>query len=112
LKEFGADKFDIIAPSISVLAEPPVAVVDRVAQKHGTAVVAKAYLEYLYSDEGQDIAGRNFYRPRSEKYAKKYASQFATIPKLVTIADFGGWTKAQATHFNDGGIFDKIYTPQ
>jgi len=112
LKEFGADKFDIVAPSVSVLAEPPVAVVDRNAQKHGTAVVAKAYLEYLYSDEGQDIAGRNFYRPRNQKFADKYASQFAKIPKLVTIADFGGWTKAQATHFADGGVFDKIYSPQ
>ena len=112
LKEFGADKFDIVAPGVSVLAEPPVAVVDRNAQKHGTAVVAKAYLEYLYSDEGQDIAGRNFYRPRNQKFADKYASQFAKIPKLVTIADFGGWTKAQATHFADGGVFDKIYSPQ
>jgi sulfate/thiosulfate transport system substrate-binding protein len=112
LKEFGADKFDIIAPSVSVLAEPPVAVVDRNAQKHGTAVVAKAYLEYLYSDEGQEIAGRNYYRPRNQKIAAKYASVFAKIPKLVSIADFGGWTKAQATHFADGGVFDKIYAPQ
>ena len=111
-KEFGEDKFDIVAPSVSVLAEPPVAVVARNAERHGTAAVAKAYLEYLYSDEGQDIAGRNFYRPRNEKFAKKYASAFAKIPKLVTIQDFGGWTNAQARHFSDGGVFDKIYTPQ
>lgn len=112
LKEFGADKFDIIAPSVSVLAEPPVAVVDRNAQRHGTAVLAKAYLEYLYSDEGQDIAGRNFYRPTNEKIAAKYSKVFAKIPTLVSIAEFGGWTKVQARHFNDGGVFDKIYAPQ
>jgi sulfate transport system substrate-binding protein len=112
LKEFGEDKFDIIAPSVSVLAEPPVAVVDKNVQRHGTEAVAKAYLQYLYSDEGQDIAGRNFYRPRNQKIAVKYASVFAKIPMLVTIADFGGWTKAQARHFGDGGVFDKIYTPQ
>ncbi len=112
LKEFGDDKFDIVAPTVSVLAEPPVAVVDRNAQRHGTAAVAKAYLEYLYSDEGQDIAGRNFYRPTNEKIAAKYAKVFAKIPTLVTIADFGGWTKTQSRHFADGGVFDKIYVPQ
>ena len=109
LKEFGADKFDIVTPSISILAEPPVAVVDKVAKRHGTQEVSKAYLEYLYSDEGQDIAGKNFYRPRSAAAAAKYASQFAQL-KLVNVDDeFGGWTKAQATHFADGGTFDQIY---
>jgi sulfate transport system substrate-binding protein len=109
LKEFGADKFDIVTPSISILAEPPVAVVDKVAKRHGTLEVAKAYLEYLYSDEGQDIAGKNFYRPRSAAAAAKYASQFAQV-KLVTIDnEFGGWQKAQSTHFADGGVFDQIY---
>jgi len=111
LKEFGADKFEIITPSVSILAEPPVAVVDKVAKKHGTLAVAQEYLNYLYSDEGQDIAGRNFYRPRSEAAATKYAKQFSTV-KLVTIDEvFGGWQKAQKTHFNDGGIFDQIYKP-
>ena len=109
LKEFGADKFDIVTPSISILAEPPVAVVDKVAKRHGTLEVSKAYLEYLYSDEGQDIAGKNFYRPRSAAAAAKYASQFAQL-KLVNVDDeFGGWTKAQATHFAVGGTFDQIY---
>ena len=94
-----------------MLAEPPVAVVDKVAKRHGTAEVAKAYLDYLYSDEGQDIAGRNFYRPRDEKAAAKYAGQFASL-KLVTIdGEFGGWTKAQKIHFADGGIFDQIFQP-
>lgn len=111
VKEFGADKFEVITPSLSILAEPPVAVVDKVARKRGTEAVAKAYLDYLYSDEGQDIAGRNFYRPRSEKAATKYASQFTHV-KLVTIDDvFGGWKKAQKTHFDDGGIFDQIFKP-
>jgi len=112
IKEFGGDKFEIVTPSESILAEPPVAVVDRVAKKHGTTDVAKAYLEYLYSDEGQDIAGRNFYRPRSEKAAAKYADQFAKL-KLVTVDEvFGGWQKAQKTHFADGGTFDQIYQPE
>lgn len=111
-KEFGADKVDIITPSLSILAEPPVAIVEKVAKKHGTTEAAKAYLEYLYSDEGQDIAGRNFYRPRSAKAAAKYANQFAKV-KLVTIDEvFGGWQKAQKTHFGDGGVFDQIFKPQ
>jgi sulfate transport system substrate-binding protein len=109
LKEFGTNKFDIVTPTISILAEPPVAVVDKVAKRHGTLAVSQAYLEYLYSDEGQDIAGKNFYRPRSAAAAAKYASQFAQL-KLVTIdEEFGGWTKAQNTHFADGGVFDQIY---
>ena len=109
LKEFGADKFEIIAPSVSVLAEPPVAVVDVNAKRHGTEAVAKAYLEYLYSDEGQDVAGRNYYRPTNTKIAAKYAQQFARINTLVSIRDFGGWPKVQARHFDDGGVFDSIY---
>jgi sulfate/thiosulfate-binding protein len=111
LKEFGAEKFDIVTPSISILAEPPVAIVDKTVKRHGTPEVAKAYLDYLYSDEGQDIAGKNFYRPRSEKAAAKYAGQFAAL-KLVTIdQEFGGWTKAQKNHFADGGVFDQIFQP-
>jgi sulfate/thiosulfate transport system substrate-binding protein len=112
LKEFGADKFDIVTPSLSILAEPTVAVVDKVAKKHGTTEVAKAYLEYLYSDEGQEIAARNFYRPRNQTIAAKYAANFSQL-KLVTIDDeFGGWTKAQQTHFADGGVFDQIFQSQ
>jgi sulfate transport system substrate-binding protein len=111
LKEFGSDKLEIVAPSMSILAEPPVAVVDRVVRKKGTEAVAQAYLEYLYSEEGQDIAGKHFYRPRSDKAAAKYASQFTRI-RLVTIDDvFGGWREAQKTHFSDGGIFDQIFKP-
>ncbi|HVU07372.1 MAG TPA: sulfate ABC transporter substrate-binding protein [Verrucomicrobiae bacterium] len=110
-KEFGADKFDIVTPPLSILAEPNVAVVDKVAKKHGTTDVAKAYLEYLYSDEGQEVAARNFYRPRNKEIAEKYAANFPQL-KLVTIDDeFGGWTKAQQTHFADGGVFDQIYQP-
>jgi len=110
MNELGKDKFEVVVPAISVLAEPPVSVVDKVAAKHGTTEIAKAYLEYLYTDEGQEIAAQNFYRPRSEKVAAKYAKQFPKI-ELFTIDLFGGWTKAQQTHFSDGGVFDKIYTP-
>jgi sulfate/thiosulfate-binding protein len=111
VKEFGADKFEIVTPSLSILAEPPVTVVDKVAKRRGTEAVAKAYLEYLYSEEGQDIAGKHFYRPRSEKAAAKYAGQFSAV-KLVTIDDvFGGWRQAQKTHFDDGGVFDQIFKP-
>jgi sulfate transport system substrate-binding protein len=111
LKEFGADKFQVITPSISILAEPPVAVVEQVARRHGTEAVAKAYLDFLYSDEGQEIAGKHFYRPRSEKAAAKYAAQFTQV-KLVTIDGvFGGWRKAQKVHFDDGGVFDQIFKP-
>jgi sulfate/thiosulfate-binding protein len=109
LKEFGADQFEIVVPSVSILAEPTVSVVDKVANKKGNAAVAKEYLEYLYSDEGQDIAGRNFYRPRNAAVAAKYAKTFPKL-ELVTIDEvFGGWTKAQKTHFADGGVFDQIY---
>ncbi len=110
-KELGADKFEIVTPSISILAEPSVAVVDKFADKHGTRKVSEAYLKYLYSPEGQDIAGKHYYRPRDAKAAEKYKSQFADV-KTFTIDDvFGGWTKAQETHFKDGGVFDQLYTP-
>ena len=109
LKDSDAGSFEIVVPSLSILAEPTVAWVDKVVQRKGTAEVAKAYLEYLYSDEGQDIAGRNFYRPRSAKAAAKYAARFPQID-LITIDEiFGGWTKAQQVHFADGGVFDQIY---
>jgi sulfate transport system substrate-binding protein len=111
LKEFGADQFEIVNPSVSILAEPPVAVVDKVADKHGTRAVAEAYLKYLYSPEGQDIAGKNYYRPRNSEAAAKWAQNFAPI-RLFTIEEkFGGWAKAQKTHFDDGGVFDSIYKP-
>jgi sulfate/thiosulfate-binding protein len=110
LKEFGAEKFDIVYPPFSIYAEPPVAVVDKVVDKKGTRLVAKAYLEYLYSAEGQDIAGKNFYRPTDAKAQAKYAKHFPSI-ELIKIDDvFGGWAKAQKTHFTDGGLFDQIYT--
>ncbi len=110
VKELGPNKFDIVAPSLSIVAEPPVSVVDRNVDEHGTRKVAEEYLRYLYSSEGQEIAARHFYRPRDPAVAAKYAAQFATVPKLVTIdAVFGGWAKAQAKHFADHGIFDKIY---
>ena len=110
IKELGPNKFDIVVPSLSILAEPPVAVVDKVVDKKGTRKVAQAYLEYLYSEEGQEIAARNYYRPTLEKVAKKYASQFPKV-KLFTIDEaFGGWSKAKAVHFVDGGVFDQIFT--
>ncbi len=108
-KELGPDKFDIVTPSISILAEPPVSVVDKVVDKRGTRKAAEAYLNYLYTAEGQDIAGKHYYRPRDAAAAAKYAKQFSDV-KLFTIDEvFGGWAKAQATHFNDGGVFDQIY---
>jgi sulfate transport system substrate-binding protein len=113
LKEDGGDaKFDIVTPSLSILAEPPVAVVDKNAEKKGNAEIAKAYLEHLYSPAGQEIAAKNFYRPRDEKVAAQYAAQFPKL-NLVTIdKDFGGWKTAQPKFFNDGGIFDQIYQAQ
>jgi sulfate transport system substrate-binding protein len=109
LKEFGAEGFEIVTPPLSILAEPPVAVVDKNAVRHHTTDVANEYLKYLYSDEGQEIAARNFYRPRSEAIARKYSANFAPL-KLVTLdAEFGSWAKAQQTHFADGGVFDQIY---
>jgi sulfate transport system substrate-binding protein len=109
LKEFGTNRFEIVTPSLSILAEPPVAVVEKNAQRHGTLEVSQAYLNYLYSDESQELAAKYFYRPRNEKIAAKYSSVFANL-KLVTVdGEFGGWAKAQQTHFADGGTFDRIY---
>ena len=110
LKEFGPDKFEIVAPSLSILAEPSVAVVDKVVDRKGTRAVAEEYLKHLYSDEGQDIAGRNFYRPTSEKAKAKYDKQFAKISLFTIDQAFGGWAKADKAHFADGGSFDQIYT--
>ena len=111
LNQLGKDKFEIVTPSISILAEPPVSIVDKIAAKHGTTDVAKAYLQFLYSEEGQEIGAKNYYRPQSPQALAKYASQFPKIT-LFTIDDtFGGWQKTQKKHFEDGGIFDKIYTP-
>ena len=108
LKELGPDKFDLITPSLSILTEPPVSIVDKVVDKRGTRKLATAYLEYLYSPEGQTLAGDNYYRPRDPKIAAKYAKQFAPV-KLFTIDEvFGGWTTAQKVHFADGGVFDQI----
>lgn len=110
VKELGPDKFDIIVPSLSILAEPPVTIVDKNVDKHGTRKVAQAYLDYLYSPEGQEIAAKNYYRPTDAKVAKQYAKQFPKL-NLITIDEaFGGWTKAQKSHFADGGVFDQIYT--
>ena len=111
IKELGADKVQIVLPSLSILAEPPVAVVDKVVLRRGTREIATQYLNYLYTPEAQEIIAKNFYRPIDEKVAAKYASQFPKI-KLVTIADFGGWAKAQKQHFADGGVFDQIYAPE
>jgi sulfate/thiosulfate-binding protein len=108
LKEVGTDQVQIVVPSLSILAEPSVAVVDQVALKHGTSALAAEYLKHLYSKEGQEIIARNFYRPRDPDVAKKYASRFPQL-RLATIADFGGWTKAAKDHFDDGGSFDQIY---
>ena len=109
--ELGKGKFEIITPSLSILAEPPVAVVDKIAKKHGTTEVATAYLKYLYSPEGQELAAKNYYRPTSKEVAAKYAKQFPKA-NLFTIDElFGGWSKAQKTHFDDGGVFDQIYQP-
>jgi sulfate/thiosulfate-binding protein len=110
IKELGADKLQMVVPTVSVLAEPPVAVVDKVVLRRGTREVAQAYLQYLYSKEGQEIVARNYYRPRDQEVAAKYASQYPKL-NLVTIADFGGWSKVQSTHFMEGGIFDQIYSP-
>jgi len=109
VKELGEGKVEIVTPSLSILAEPPVTVVDKVVNKRGTKDVAEAYLKFLYSPEGQDLAGKHYYRPRDTAAAQKYASQFAHV-KLFTIDEvFGGWQKAQKEHFADGGIFDQIY---
>ena len=109
VNELGKDKFEIVVPSVSILAEPPVSVVDRVVDRRGTRAIAQAYLEYLYTTEGQEIAAKHYYRPRLAAAAKKYAGNFPKV-KLFTIDEvFGGWSKVQKAHFDDGGIFDQIY---
>lgn len=109
VNELGPDKFEIVVPSLSILAEPPVAVIDKVVDRKGTRKVAEEYLKYLYSPEGQEIAARHYYRPIDRKVARRYARQFPRL-KLVTVDDtFGGWNRAQKTHFADGGTFDQIY---
>ena len=108
-RQLGADKFDVVTPSISILAEPPVSVVDTVVDRHGTRAVAEAYLHYLYSHEGQEIAARHYYRPRDASVAKENAAQFPAVPLVTVDEAFGGWSKAQAAHFADGGSFDRIY---
>jgi sulfate transport system substrate-binding protein len=109
IKELGPGKFEIVAPSLSILAEPPVTVVDRVVDRRGTREIATEYLKYWYTPEAQEIAGKHFYRPRDREILAKYAKQFVDV-KLITIDDvFGGWQKAQKTHFEDGGVFDQIY---
>jgi sulfate transport system substrate-binding protein len=111
IKELGPDKVEIVAPTVSILAEPPIAVVDKNVDKHGTRKVAEAYLQYLYTDEGQEIIAKNYYRPATEKAATKYAAQFPKV-KLFTLADIAGnWGQAQKAHFADGGVFDQIYQP-
>ena len=109
IKELGKGQFELIAPSISILAEPPVAVVDRVAKKRGTEAVSQAYLEYLYTEAGQEIAARHYYRPRLASVAARHAATFPTIQLLTIDGDFGGWAKAHATHFAENAIFDQIY---
>jgi sulfate transport system substrate-binding protein len=108
-RQLGVGKFDIVVPSLTILAEPPVAVVDKVALRRGTTNVARAYLEYLYSKTGQEIVAKHYYRPRDPQVAAQFAQQFPKV-NLVTIADFGGWAKAHTVHFADGGLFDKIYS--
>jgi sulfate/thiosulfate transport system substrate-binding protein len=110
VKELGADKLQIVVPTMSVLAEPPVAVVDKVVLRRGTREVAQAYLQYLYSKEGQEIIAKNYYRPRDAEIAAKYAAQYPKLT-LFTVADFGGWSKVQPMHFSEGGVFDQIYAP-
>ena len=110
VKELGPDKFDIVAPSLSILAEPPVTVVDKNVDKHGTRKVAEAYLRYLYSPIGQEIAAKNYYRPTDEKVATRYAKQFPKLNLITIDEEFGGWSRTQQEHFSDGGLFDQIYS--
>nr|MBA2458614.1 sulfate ABC transporter substrate-binding protein [Gemmatimonadales bacterium] len=111
IKELGPGKFEVVAPSVSVLAEPPVAVVDKAAGKRGTKPVAQAYLEYLYTPAGQELAARHFYRPRLASVAAKYQAQFPKVTLFTIDEAFGGWKKAHAAHFADGALFDQIYRP-
>lgn len=109
-RELGAGKFDVVVPSLSILAEPSVSLVDANVDRRKTRAIAQSYLEFLYTPQAQDIIGKNFYRPRLDAAAQKYSSQFPKLNLLEIDKDFGGWTKAQRTHFNDGGLFDQIYT--
>jgi sulfate transport system substrate-binding protein len=111
LKEYGADKFEIVYPKLSILAEPPVALLDKNVDRHGTRKAADAYLRFLYTKEGQEIEAKNFYRPRDPAVLKAFAKQFPSLPMVTVDEVFGGWQKAQATHFADGGVFDQIYKP-
>jgi sulfate transport system substrate-binding protein len=111
VNELGKGRFEIVTPSLSILAEPPVSVVDRVVDRRGTRKVAEEYLKFLYTPEGQEIAAKNHYRPRDPKVSAKYAGEFATVNLFTVQEAFGGWQKAQKTHFNDGGTFDEIYRP-
>jgi sulfate/thiosulfate-binding protein len=109
-RELGPDNFEIVVPSVSILAEPPVAIVDRVVDKRGTRALAQAYLEFLYSPEGQELAAKHYYRPRLQAVLERHSDRFAKL-ELMNIRDFGGWAKMQKTHFSDGGVFDQIYRP-
>ena len=109
VRELGSDRVEVVTPSVTILAEPPVALVEKVAKKHGTLAVAQAYLDYLYTDAGQEIAARNYYRPRLEAVAARFAGQFPNVALFTLTGTFGSWSKAQATHFADGGVFDQIY---
>ena len=111
VKESGKGEYEVVAPSLSILAEPPVTWIDKVVNKRGTRAVAQAYLEYLYSPEGQEIAAKHYYRPRLEAVAKKHAASFQKVALFTIDEVFGGWQKAQKTHFNDGGVFDQIQKP-
>ncbi|MFH1676079.1 MAG: sulfate ABC transporter substrate-binding protein [bacterium] len=111
VNEFGSDKFEMIIPSISILAEPPVTWVDKFVEKHGTQEIVKAYLAYLYTDESQEIIAKHYYRPRSKAIAEKYADKFPSLPMFTIDEMFGGWEKAQKEYFDDEGVFDKIYQP-
>jgi len=110
-KQFGEANFQTVVPAVSILAEPPVAMVDRNVDKHGTRAVAQAYLEYLYSPAGQEIAAQNFYRPRDQAVARKYAANFPAVTLFTVEEVFGGWARAQKIHFDDGGVFDQVYAP-
>ena len=112
VKELGLDQFEIVMPSLTILAEPPVAVVSKVADRHGALKIAQAYIDYLYSKEGQEIAGRNFYRPRDPAVAAKFAATFKDAQFVTVDEEFGGWKKAQAAHFADGASFDQIFMSQ
>ena len=112
VNEFGKDNLELVIPSVSVLTEPPVTIVDKNVDKHGTRAVAEAYLQYLYTPEGQNIVAKHYYRPRDKAVAEKYKAQFPEINLFTVDELFGGWSKAQPTHFNDGGVFDQIYQPK